>query len=426
MAEQARKGFQPTPLEVSGDVGILGTVDVAGDVGILGTVDVDGSVNVISTTSSSTINSSTTPLAAAATFTGTGELSGLPDVMVTVATDQNGTLYFDFSTDGINWDSSLSFIYDTTRINPPHILVKGTRYFRVRFTNTSTTLQTYFRLSTQYGSFNKLTAPLNGTVSENYDALVTRPSDYRYEVAMGKRQGRGTVNKWGYNEDIDTASPEIVASFGGAFDPTTDIISTAQTFTITYNNATDGLGQTGATQLIITYLDADFLEQSAFHILSNTGSEVTAFTGLGINRVVVYANGGLGYNANDITLTATTDTTIQARVPAEASVTQQCIFHTQINHTLLLDFISINALKITGGGGNPEVTTRLYSWSRVTETRYELFNFELDTALSGASVSNFSQPFIFGGREVIWLESETDANNTKVSGRFSGIQERVS
>lgn len=46
--------------------------------------------------------------------------------MVTTATDQNGTIYVEFSPDGgDNIDSTLSFAYDTARINVPHILTVG-------------------------------------------------------------------------------------------------------------------------------------------------------------------------------------------------------------------------------------------------------------------------------------------------------------
>ena len=50
-------------------------------------------------------NTSTTALGSAETFTGTGELFYDPDVMVSCQTDNDGTLYFDFSVDGTNWST---------------------------------------------------------------------------------------------------------------------------------------------------------------------------------------------------------------------------------------------------------------------------------------------------------------------------------
>jgi hypothetical protein len=230
-----------------------------------------------------------------------------------------------------------------------------------------------------------------------------------------------TVNKFGYNLDIDSAATEIIASFGGSFDPKVNVMTTAQTFTITYNQASDGSTATGARQLLITYLDENFLEAIAFHTLGSDGSDVTSFTGLGINRALVYSNGGAGWNVADITITATTDGTVQALIPATASVTQQCLFHTQIGYTFLLDFLYFKIRKLTGSGGSPRVTITGYSWSRFTETRYQVYQDNLDTSVENTVNPKYTQPLVFTGREVIWFEMSTDTNNTAVSGRFSGI-----
>lgn len=369
-------------------------------------------------------NNRTTIIPNGETWSGSAELNSYAGIMVQVTTDQDGTLYIEFSPDGNNWDTSISIPYDASAINTPQPYYKLQRYFRIRFTNTSGSDQTYFRLHTYCGAVGQLTSSISGTVSKSFPANLVRPTDYFSEVAMGKRQGRTTVNKWGINEDVDTASPEIVASFGGAWSPLTHVITTAQTFTITYNNTTDGLGQTGALTLLITYLDANFYSQQAIHTLSNTGSDVTTFTGLGINRAVVLSNGGAGWNVNNITFTATTDGTTQAQIPALRSVTQQVLYHTQINHTLLTDWLFLNALK-DSGGGNPKVTFNMYSWSRVTLTRYLVFTYKLDTSINDGLELNPSQKFPFGGREVIWIEATTSANDTSVAARFSGIEEQV-
>jgi len=246
-------------------------------------------------------------------------------------------------------------------------------------------------------------------------------SEYRYGVALGNVAEATTWNKFGYNLDIDTANEEIIASFGGVFDPTTDVMTTAQTFTITYNNATDGAGTTGATQLFFTYLDENLDSLQALHVLGGTGSDVTTFTGLGINRVVVLACGSLGYNASDITITATTDGTTQAQIPAEGSVTQQGIFHSQVNHAFMADWLRFNVLKLSGGGA-PKVTIKGYSWSRVTLTRYEVFRDQIDTSVENHIELSPSQPFVIGGREVLYFTASTDANNTQVKCRFSGVE----
>lgn len=241
-------------------------------------------------------------------------------------------------------------------------------------------------------------------------------------VSSSGTSNDSVVNKFGYNTDIDTASREVIASFGGAFNPSTSVIDTAQTFTIAYNNTTDGSGQTGARMLQFDYIDENFEAQTAFHVLGSTGSDVTSFTGVGINRVVVVQLGSAEYNNNDITITATTDGTNQAQIPAQKSVTQQCIYHTPINRTFELDFLNFSTLKISGGGGSPRVNLIGYSYSRVTGGRYAVIDLEIDTSVSNNVVLNYDNPITFTGREVIYFEATTDVNNTKVSLRFSGIE----
>ena len=250
---------------------------------------------------------------------------------------------------------------------------------------------------------------------EKLDSIITNTGG----VASGSAS---IVNKFGYNTDVDTATSEVVASFGGAFDPLTDVIDTLQQFTIVYNNTTDGASGTGARMLQIDYIDTDFNAATAFHTLGSTGGDVTSFSGYGINRVVVVSLGGDLYNNNDITISATVDLTTQAMVPAQKNVTQQCIYHTPINRTLNVNFLKISTLKLTGGGGNPVVNVIGYSYSRVTGGRYAVFDVEIDTSIENNLTYNFPEAITFTGREVVYFEATTDINNTKVSLRFSGIE----
>ncbi|MCW2309717.1 hypothetical protein [Rhodobium gokarnense] len=118
-------------------------------------------------------NSSNVPLGSNATFTGSGEFSLLPDVMVTCYTDAGGTLYVDFSTDGgNNYDSSLAFTV-AAGFNEFHTGVKGARVCRVRLVNGSSA-QTVLRLHTEFGQFRQGNLPLTATISNDSDAIVTR------------------------------------------------------------------------------------------------------------------------------------------------------------------------------------------------------------------------------------------------------------
>lgn len=375
----------------------------------------------------STLNTSTTPLTNGSTFTGTGELNGYNDVMVYVKTDQNGVLYVEFSPNGTDWDTSLSFNYDTDRINPPHIFEKGYRYFRVRFTNDSGSDQTYFRLNTDFGNgLTSLTSPINGTVSENYDALNVRPTEYKYEVAMGKRQGRNLYNKFGYNSDIDSGTEEIIAAFGGTWG-VANIMTTAGTLDVVSSSTNDSSAGTGARTVLISGLDANQLSQTETVTMNGITPVTTSNSWLGVNRVVVLTSGSSAWNEGDITISDTAATYgTQASIPTNNSVTQQCLFHVQTNHKGLTDWLMINSLKLSGAGGSPRLTIKAFVYNRGTATIYEVFREDMDTNVENSIVLNPSHPFVLNAGDVFWLAATTNTNNTVVNGRFSLIEERIS
>lgn len=123
----------------------------------------------------STSNNSTTPLAAGDTFTGTAEQNNFPDVYISCITDQAGTLFFDFSNDGTNWNvfppAGFTLVAGVTEA---HKALKAGRYFRARVTNTSGSNQTYLRLYTYFGQFDQLTSPLNFAPSGDSDAVTSK------------------------------------------------------------------------------------------------------------------------------------------------------------------------------------------------------------------------------------------------------------
>jgi hypothetical protein len=163
-------------------------------------------------------NSTTTVLSSLATFTGTPtDVINFTSVVVALKTDQKGILYIEFSPDGTNWDSSLSFV-SNANTNEIHRLTVTRRYMRVRFYNSSTSGQTYLRLQTLLGQQQTLTSALNSQIQSDADTTVVRPLDFNLMVAEGLYQNRGQYIKDGINIDIDTSSvPEDVTNEGGVY-----------------------------------------------------------------------------------------------------------------------------------------------------------------------------------------------------------------
>ena len=323
----------------------------------------------------SSVNTSVIPVSASGTFTGEWEQNNQADVMVSLQTDTSGTLYFEFSVDGTNASVfPIEGFEVTSGIHEFHTAVKGPRYFRVRFVNDAFT-PTYMRLYTYFGQFRSPSTPLNASLQIDSDGVATRPTDFQDEVKRGKRVGVTGWNKFGYRLDVPNNTTACIW-------PATPLLPTfltsASTFTVTYNSTTDGSGTTGATELLFTYIDDDGLPATSTHTLGSDGSDVTSFSGLGINRIAVTAAGSAGFNTNDITVTATTGATVQAIVPAEGSITQQAIFFVGANHVAIAPWLTIEMAALDKDKALALVG---YAWNRTSGVRTEVFRGSIDRSL---------------------------------------------
>lgn len=378
---------------------------------------VDGGV-----ASSEGINTTFTPLNNGETFTGTAELNKYSDVMVYVSTDQNGILYAEFSQDGTNWDTSLSFNYNTERINPPHVLVKGFRFFRVRFTNNSGSNQTYLRLSTYYGSFDKLTSPINSTISENYDAVPTRPTDFHYEVAEGKRQGRATWNKFGYNDDVDAGAEEIIASFGGAFSK----LSGTDTLEIVSTSSNDEITGTGARKIVIVGVDLNWDSLTEEVDLDGVNPVSTNNDFLGVNQVYVSESGSGETNEGSITIKGATQTAVTlAHIPIGEGISQEAIFYVKNNYIALADWLTLNANKANSSASEKLVEIKGWVYNSQTNTKSLVYRKKINTSVNNFTELNPSQPFIINEKSILYFTATSDSNDTIVNLRFSLIESRI-
>lgn len=248
---------------------------------------------------------------------------------------------------------------------------------------------------------------------------ISTGAGYISNAAKGLIDGTSVVNKFGFNLDVDTGSEEVVSSFGGTF----NIMTTADTLDIVSDDANDNAAGTGARLLLVQGIDENFLAIEEYIAPNGLTPVTTVNSYLGVNRVYVVQTGTGQRNLGNITLDDTAGTVgVQAQIPAEKSVTQQCIYHTPISKTFLLDYMKISALKLAGGGGSPVVEIRGYSYSRVTNTFYNVVDFQIDTNVENTLSLSIKNPIRFDGREVIFFTAETDVNNTKVSMRFSGIE----
>lgn len=379
-------------------------------------IDTSPGINLLDTN-----NSSSVVLAAEGVFTGAWvDVSAYSDVVVSVATDQDGSYSIQFSPDGVNADSVINRYYRTSQINVPHRFTVTRAYFRVVYTN-GVVDQGYFRLQSHIGSYTSLNSPLDGTLSQDYDSVSVRPSRYENELVLGSRQGQSEFLKFGFNNDVDTGTPEVIASFGGSFTP----LTTASTLTFVSNSVEDASAGTGARTLLLSYLDASRNPAVEVITLNGTTSVTSVASCLGINRVVVLSSGSGTTNAGDISITATTGGSNQGYIPVGFGITQQCIYFNPDGYDSLIHQVSFNVLKLSGGGANPEVTVNLKVYNpKVTQSTYTIRRYKLDTAVSSTVTASYPFPIRLDPTDVCWLECLTDTNNTSIDAEMDITQHR--
>lgn len=367
----------------------------------------------------STDNASTTLLTNGSSYTWTWEdVWNYDSLIVAVKTDQNGTFTIQFSPDGTNIDSTLTRYYRTAQIEAPHRFTITRRYFRVVFTNNSWSDQTFFRLQCSIWVKQSLNAPVDSVLPQDFDAIVTRTTNYNSEVALGRRQWCSLWNKFWYNGNVSTAAPEVLASFWGTFSP----LTTATTLTIVSTSTNDDGDPAGTwcNSIVIYWLDENRDEAIEVVTLNGTTNVVTTSEWLGINRVAMFLCWSGQTNAWTITITATTWGSTMAEMPAWDGVTQQCIFHVPRNHQFIMEWLRINSLR-QWGGNDPILTIKVLVYSEVSNWIQEVYRVQMDTWINNNISENPTLPFPVTEKTVIWVEVETDRNLTEVSGRFSGI-----
>lgn len=254
-------------------------------------------------------NSTYTALGSSATFTGAWELNLYPEVFVMCKASNSGYLYFDFSPDGVNLDSTFPTWGFRVLAGVPevHRAVKAPRYFRVRFIN-DTGAQTYMRLETYYGQFGLTSAPLNQSLTNDTDAIVAHTMSDNTDFNIGKYGiDRFIISKFGANTSIDTGTvPEDIWNGGGTYTgfPT----SSAEVFEVFSSSVNDTSAGTGARTVRVFYLDSSYnmFDSSGNYLyfdvtLNGTTAVNSGVTGMRVWRAYILTAGSGTVNAGTIT-----------------------------------------------------------------------------------------------------------------------------
>ena len=326
-------------------------------------------------------NSSTTPLGSGSTFTGTGDLVEEPDVMVVCKTDNTGTLFFDFSPDGVNWDSTfpVNGFKIKSGINEFHTAVKGQRYFRVRLVN-DTGAQSYLRLYTYYGNFRQGNLPINQVISDDADAIVVRTVNSELDLAFGRFSGMIEDNKFGYIENLantivrGTPSTWVdVWSYGGQ--------RTSPTTSFTPYMASDDVADVDI-DFTWVYLDENGDRQTV--TVSTDGADGRTPVSLGVTATEVirgYNNDSTQQVGNVSVMTESdfssgvpqTQSKVLANILAEDNQTQLCADRVPANKQRRITNISLSILRDTGAETSVQAVFQTRKQGKLWRTRRPIF-----------------------------------------------------
>lgn len=377
----------------------------------------------------STGNSTTTPLADGATYTGTGEINTKRDVMVTVYTDAPGSLSMQFSTDGTNWDSQLSFNV-RANFNEIHVLTKGERYYRTVYTDDSDSdTQTYFRLQTQYGDFEKLTSPYNGTIADDQDALVTRSLPSFFDIARGKVQGVRTVNKFGEAPNgVQSTATDVWD--GATSTPDNQIwhaFTEAQTVTITSSSANDTANGTGMRTARIYGLQTwDSAESSELINMNGTTGTTTSNTYVCIHRIQALTSGGstTGMNIGNVHANGDTDGNIIAMIPAGQGQTNMAIYCLGSVETAYMTQYYGSLNKASGAVATIDFRLRVNPEPNATTTSFRTENVRgVQSTGTSDKVFPFAPYKVIPGPAIIKVQGTGSADDLEASAGFGLIIE---
>ncbi len=247
----------------------------------------------------------------------------------------------------------------------------------------------------------------------NGPSAATLVTDVSHDIALGRRPGATVWHKFGYNTDVDIASAEVIASFGGTYTPRT----TGTTLSIVSTEATDANSNTGAHGVVVYGLDGDWKDTVEVVFLNGTTPVVTTSEWVGINRIALFRAGSGQQNAGVITATAVTGGATMAQIPVGEGTTEQVIFHVAAGTQALIDHLNAFVIRF-GSGTEPVVTLTLKVFSAVSNAVYNVGTFYIDAGLKNDLTFHPQQPLVVGEKSVFWIEAATTRDNTSCTGRI--------
>jgi hypothetical protein len=363
-----------------------------------------------------------TPLGIGETFTSEW-FEGLPgfhspDVMASCKTDADCTMYFDFSPDGVNADSTFppNGFQVAAGVTELHRAVKGQRHFRIRIVNGSTA-QTYLRLHWTFGKYQQGNLPANAIVSPDADAIVVRSVMPALDMALGRFAGFEAGVKFGRNADVD--APEDIWNGGGVYTGQPESY-TPELIEVFSSDANDT--SAGSVARTVRIFGLKTATSTAYESEDITLSGVTGVDSVStwwrVNRVYVLTAGTGGANAGTITVRAkTTTANVFAVMPIGFNQTTIAAYTIPAGKSLILNHIRGAITKTGGSAASATLTLRVREVGGVYRA-IRVFDLQAGAALDNPE---YSSSLIPAGTDMKFRIDEVSTTNVVCDASFQYV-----
>lgn len=355
-------------------------------------------------------NSSADNIADSESFTGKWKIADSCSIMLAIYADQDLTYKVQFSPDGTNIDSTLTFSYENGVIEQPKRIVVTRQYYRVVVTNDSGSDTTIMRLQTLEGEFNPLTTPMNANITRDHGALVTRVVPPGPDVVSGRFVGLSYFPRFGRNADIDTGAGEDLIAEGGTYAgfPT----GAPEEFEIVLGSA-DDVGS------IVTfrYLASSTATEWTWASITTTGTSTdTGITGFRAPQGWINTTGSTtagAVNAGTVTLRhKTTTANIFFVIGVGEGQTRSTADSIPAGNSAMIERIRFEIEKLT----NANITGHLW-YRKLNESPRLIYpGIAKQDSASNQVWANDKGPLLAGFADIVIQLNAASANNTPVIG----------
>ena len=253
-----------------------------------------------------------------------------------------------------------------------------------------------------------------------------RGTDLGVDVALGLVSGVGDEDKFGRNTDLgDADTIGDVWDELGIYEFITELTGGSQAsgvqLTVSSTSAEDELGETGATEVTIFGLDANYDSQSEVVVLEGQGAVTTSGTYTRIHRMVNTSTlavvGIIRAGSGDVVDGVPAN--VYCRISVGEDQSQMAIWTVANGCKFIHTSTSASLLQATGATVRANMRLRVRPTGEVFQTKD---NVGLSTTGTSSLHTEHQQKNVYAAKTDIKIDAVASANNADVSASFGGFE----